>query len=88
MTAGQWLNSLTFLDHVVILGLFALACGITWWLVTSAKHIYQRMQKDNPYAQEFRITPLPFMAIAIVITVLLYSLLGAFLTRFLESIIS
>ncbi len=87
MTAGQWLNSLTFLDHVVILGFFAIACLMTWWLVTTAKHVYQRLQQDNPYAQDFRVTPLPFMGVAVLITILLYSLMGSFITRFLESII-
>lgn len=85
MSAGEWLNSLTFLDHLVILGFFAVSCGLTWYTLNALTHFYLRAQKDNPFANEIRITPLPFLLLAIVYTIILYTLFGGWITSLIES---
>ncbi|GEM_PF-150782 len=87
MTLGQWLNSLTLLDHIIILGFFIIAGFLAHVTLVAIRQWYQHIQKSNPYANEFRITPLYFMGVAILYTVIIYKLLGGIVTTWVETII-
>ncbi|NOZ03163.1 MAG: hypothetical protein GXO92_00945 [FCB group bacterium] len=87
MTLGRWLNSLTFLDHIIILGFFVIAGLLAHVTLIAIREWYLHVQRDNPYAHEFRITPLYFMGVAILYTVIIYKLLGGIVTTWVETII-
>ena len=63
MEFGQWLNSLTWLDHVVILLIFVVASYLAQLSITGFRHIIQSAQKKNPYLDQLRTTPFLFLVL-------------------------
>jgi hypothetical protein len=85
MEFGQWLNSLTWLDHVVILLIFVVASYLAQLSITGFKHIIQSAQKKNPYLDQLQTTPFLFFGFAIPYTILLYKILGDIITQYLKT---
>lgn len=85
MSLGHWLNSLTFIDHVIILLFFGLSCFLSWVTLTSMQTWYSKNQGSDRYAKQFRITPFAFLGIAIFYTFIIYRLIGPLLTNLANS---
>ena len=86
MEFGQWLNSLTWLDHIIILLIFIIASYLALLSIAGFKQIIQSAQKKNPYLGQIRTTPFLFFGFAIPYTILLYKLLGNIITQYLITI--
>tara|TARA_B100000809_G_scaffold247663_1_gene276955 strand:- start:94 stop:357 length:264 start_codon:yes stop_codon:yes gene_type:complete len=86
MEFGQWLNSLTWLDHVVILLIFVVASYLAQLSIAAFKHIIQSAKKKNPYLDQLQTTPFLFFCFAIPYTILLYKLLGNIITQYFKTI--
>jgi len=86
MEFGQWLNSLTWLDHVIILLIFIVASYLAQLSIKGFKHIIQSAKKKNPYAVQLQSTPFLFFGFAIPYTILLYKILGNIITQYLKTI--
>lgn len=85
MKFGRWLNSLTFIDHLVILFLFVIASYVAYISMKGLRTFVEKTQK-SPYANEFRITPFMFFTFAIPYTIFLYIIVGGFITNWLKDI--
>ena len=83
MEFGQWLNSLTWLDHIIILLIFIIASYLALLSIAGFKQIMQSAQKKNPYLGQIRTTPFLFFGFAIPYTILLYKILGNIITQYL-----
>ena len=86
MEFGQWLNSLTWLDHIIILLIFIIASYLAQLSMAGFKQIMQSAQKKNPYLGQIRTTPFLFFGFAIPYTILLYKLLGNIITQYIITI--
>ena len=86
MEFGQWLNSLTWLDHIIILLIFIIASYLAQLSIAGFKHIIQSAQKKNPYLDQLQTTPFLFFGFAIPYTILLYKILGNIITQYLITI--
>ena len=86
MEFGQWLNSLTWLDHIIILLILIIASYLALLSIAGFKQIMQSAQKKNPYLGQIRTTPFLFFGFAIPYTILLYKLLGNIITQYLKTI--
>ena len=86
MEFGQWLNSLTWLDHIIILLIFIIASYLALLSIAGFKQIMQSAQKKNPYLGQIRTTPFLFFGFAIPYTILLYKILGNIITQYLITI--
>ena len=86
MELGQWLNSLAWLAHVVILLFFVVASYLAQLSIAGFKRIIQLAQKKNPYAGEIQSTIFLFFGFAIPYTIILYKLLGNIITQYLKTI--
>ena len=86
MELGQWLNSLTWLDHIIILLIFIIASYLAQLSIAGFNQIMQSAQKKNPYLGQIRTTPFLFFGFAIPYTILLYKLLGNIITQYLITI--
>lgn len=84
MIFGRWLNSLTFIDHVIILLIFSISC---WIAHVSMKGFRKLVEKTNqsPYAMEFRSSPFIIFVIAVPYTIIIYRIFGIYLTELLKS---
>ena len=65
MEFGQWLNSLTWLDHNIIILIFIIASYLALLSIAGFKQIMQSAQKKNPYLGQIRTTPFLFFGFAI-----------------------
>ena len=83
MEFGQWLNSLTWLDHIIIILIFIIASYLALLSIAGFKQIMQSAQKKNPYLGQIRTTPFLFFGFAIPYTILLYKILGNIITQYL-----
>jgi len=86
MEFGQWLNSLTLLNYIIILLIFIIASYLAQLSIAGFKYIIQSAQKKNPYLGQIRTTPFLFFGFAIPYTILLYKLLGNIITQYLITI--
>ena len=86
MEFGQWLNSLTWLDHIIILLIFIIASYLALLSIAGFKQIMQSAQKKNPYLGQIRTTPFLFFGFAIPYTILLYKLFGNIITQYIITI--
>ncbi len=84
MKFGHWLNSLTWIDHVVILLIFAF-CGWLANLTMKGFRLLVEKTQHSPYAEEFRTSPFIFFAVAIPYTIILYRFIGVYLSDLLKS---
>lgn len=86
MNFGKWLNSLTWIDHLVIFFLFVIS---SYFAYVSMKGLRTFIEKtrNNPYANEFRASPFMFFAFAIPYTIFLYRLFGGVISNWLKDII-
>ncbi len=87
MKLGNWLNSLSGLDHLIILFCFGLAAIMSHYILKVVRQLYYQLQKDNLFAPEFRITPALFFVFALPLTVAVYLLLGIALSDWLGLLI-
>lgn len=75
MKFGHWLNSLGFIEFLALSVIF----GISGYLANLSfmifKNWYNKKQKDNPYAEEIRLSPFLFVGIIIPFLLILYSIL-------------
>ncbi len=85
MSLGHWLNSLTFLDHVIIILFFGLSCLLSWVTLTSMQTWYSNNQGSDKYVKHFRITPFAFLGVAIIYTFIIYRLIGPLLRNLANS---
>ncbi len=84
MNFGQWLNSLTWIDHIVILFIFS-ACG---WLAHLTMKGFRKLvdkTQNSPYSEEFRSSPFILFVIAVPYTIILYKLIGVDIIELFKS---
>ena len=86
MSFGKWLNSLTWIDHLVILLLFTLASYVALLSMKGLRTFVEKT-RSSPYANEFRTSPFMFFAFAIPNTIFLYQLVGGVITKWLKNIL-
>ncbi len=84
MSFGHWLNSLTWVDNVVILLMFAISGWLSHLTMKGFRRLVERTNQ-SPYAEEFRTSPFVFFAVAIPYTIILYRIIGIYLTDLIRS---
>jgi len=82
MSLGQWINSLTFFDHLVLLVLFLVGLYFSKATLETLIHLYKKKQGDNPYQVKYRVTPAALLSVAIVYTIILYRLMSGVIGSF------
>lgn len=86
MKFSRWLNSLTGLDHIVILLIIALSAWLAWHTLKLFKALYDRQQEGNPYAKEMRISPMAVFAVTVPYALMIYRFIGIYLITWLREI--
>ncbi|MBT3936269.1 MAG: hypothetical protein HOK52_08955 [Candidatus Marinimicrobia bacterium] len=86
MSLGHWLNSLDFWDHLALFLLFGIGLYLSLATLQFFKKVYEKKQKNNPFATPFRITPFFLLGMGIFYTFILYRLLGDYINIALDMI--
>ncbi len=86
MKLGRWLNSLDGVDFLIIILLLGIASYMTHRSLLLARAWYEKRQKDNPYAPEFRSSPFIFVGITLPYMYILYNLFAITLRLWLDKL--
>lgn len=86
MKFGHWLNSLGFIDFLVLVIFLALSAYLTTLSFQGFKNWYEKKQAENPFAEDIRLSPFLFVGIALPYMLILYSFFGRHLTNLLSKI--
>ena len=76
MNLGQWLNSLTFSDHLTLLILFLIGLYFSKTTLGGLVHLYKKKQGNNPYQIKYRINPFTILILALFYTIILYTIMS------------
>ena len=76
MNLGQWLNSLTFSDHLILLILFLIGLYFSKTTLDGLVHLYKKKQGNNPYQIKYRIKPFPILILALFYTIIFYTIIS------------
>tara|TARA_S200000501_G_scaffold363266_1_gene393885 strand:+ start:3950 stop:4201 length:252 start_codon:yes stop_codon:yes gene_type:complete len=79
MKLGNWLNSLSLYDHLIILFFFFLGTYLSNLTLKGLREFYKKRTNNSPYMVKYRITPLALLSLGILYTTILVKIFGGFL---------
>lgn len=86
MKFGHWLNSLGFIEFLALLIIFGISAYLANLSFLIFKNWYTNKQKENPFAEEIRLSPFLFVGIIIPFLLILYSILYRYIHTLLSKI--
>ncbi len=86
MKFSQWLNSLGFVEFIALLIILGMSMYLSNLSFLVFKNWYTNKQKNNPFAEEIRISPFLFVGITIPFLLIIYSILYRHLHALLSKI--
>ena len=78
MKLGHWLNSLSFVDHLVLLLLYIIGVYFSKLTLEALREFYRKKTNDSPYMVKYRITPLAMLSLGLFYTVIIVKILSRF----------
>ena len=76
MSLGQWLKSLTTIDHIILIILYGCCIYLSKVTLETLIEIYDKKQY-NDFRIQLRITPIILLSLALLYSILLYQILDA-----------
>ena len=86
MKFSRWLNSLGFVEFMTLLILLLAASYLANLSFSIFKNWYHTKQKDNPYAEEIRKSPILFAAITLPYFLILFGIFYRHLHTLIDKI--
>ena len=77
MSLGEWLNSLSALDQVILLALYSLCIYLSKVTLEMLIEYYDEKKEHSEFRIQFRVTPAALLTLAFVYSFLLYQILEA-----------
>ena len=75
MNLGQWLKSLSAVDHIILIILYALCVYLSKVSIKNLIEIYDKKKKYNRFRIRFRITPIMLLSVGFLYSLLFYKIL-------------
>ena len=76
MTLGQWLNSLSVLDHIILLIMFLAGILLSRISLNALIKYYEEKTNYSEYRKQFRITPFSLLSLGILYFLIIYKILS------------
>ena len=77
MSLGEWLKSLSAIDHVILLTLYGLCIYLSKTTLEMLIEYYDVKKEHSQFRVQFRVTPAALLTLAFVYSFLLYQILEA-----------
>ena len=84
MTLGQWLNSLSVLDHIILLIMFLAGVLLSRISLNALIKYYEKKTNYSEYRKQFRITPFFLLILAMFYSTILYISMGENITKWIR----
>ena len=79
MTLGQWLNSLSVLDHIILLIMFLAGVLLSRISLNALIKYYEKKTNYSEYRKQFRITPFSLLSLGVLYFLIIYKVLSVLL---------
>ena len=76
MTLGQWLNSLSALDHIILLIMFLVGVLLSRISLNALIKYYEEKTNYSEYQKQFRITPFSLLSLGVLYFFIIYKVLS------------
>ncbi len=76
MTLGQWLNSLSVLDHIILLIMFLAGVLLSRISLNALIKYYEEKTNYSKYRKQFRITPFSLLSLGVLYFLIIYKILS------------
>ena len=76
MTLGQWLNSLSVIDHIILLIMFLAGVLLSRISLNALIKYYEEKTNYSEYRKQFRITPFSLLSLGVLYFLIIYKLLS------------
>lgn len=77
MTLGNWLNSLSALDHIILLIIFFAGILLSRISLNALIKYYEEKTNYSEYRKQFRITPFSLLSLGLFYFIIFYKILSA-----------
>ena len=77
MSLGQWLKSLTTIDHIILIILYGCCIYLSKGTLETLIEMYDKKKQYNDFRIQLRITPIILLSLALLYSILLYKILDA-----------
>ena len=77
MSLGQWLKSLTTIDHIILIILYGFCIYLSKVTLETLIEMYDKKKQYNDFRIQLRITPIILLSLALLYSILLYKILDA-----------
>ena len=75
MSLGQWLNSLSALDHGILLAIFLIGMYFSKATLDGLIEFYDKKKKHSKSRVRFRVTPVAHLLLSFIYSVIFYQIL-------------
>lgn len=86
MKFAKWLYNLSGTDQLIIIGIFAIGLGLSYFTILVLRLWHERVQGGSKYSHEMRVTPFGLIGIAAIYSTILYMSIGDFITRWVAEL--
>ena len=76
MTLGKWLNSLSALDHIILLIMFLAGILLSRISLKALIKYYEEKTNYSEYRKQFRITPFSLLSLGVLYFFIIYKVLS------------
>ncbi len=77
MTLGQWLNSLSAMDHIILILLYSGSVYLSKITLETMIDYYNEKKQYNKFRVQFRITPAALLTLGFIYSFFIYKILDA-----------
>ena len=77
MSLGDWLKSLSALDHGILLALYGICIYLSKVTLEMLIEYYDEKKEHSQFRIQFRVTPAALLSLAFIYSFLIYQILGA-----------
>jgi hypothetical protein len=77
MSLGNWINSLSGFDHVILLGVFLIGVYFSKATLEALIEFYDNKKKHSKFRVRFRITPAVLLSLGFLYSLIFYHILDA-----------
>ena len=75
MSLGQWLNSLSTVDHGILLAIFLVGIYFSYATLESLIEFYDNKKKHSKFRVRFRVTPAALIFFGLIYSLIIHQIL-------------
>jgi len=75
MNLGKWLNSLSTMDHLILLILFIISCFLSNQTLITFIELYDKKMDYSKFRIKFRVAPTALLSLGLFYSIIIYQII-------------